>query len=144
MLIEHPIQVRILAEDVRPWRKGFKGTVALALTELSPEENLAFQTRLNGLFGACGCRTGAVGSLAALALVVIGAVSGSAPLVDLGAVATVGVGSLAFLAGAALGKGAGLVHAHLQLRQTLAELYGRVAPRRPGRESRMPLVLVPE
>ncbi|MCA9737924.1 MAG: hypothetical protein R3E98_01855 [Gemmatimonadota bacterium] len=140
MLIEHPIQVRILAEDVRPWRKGFKGTVALALTALSPEENLAFQTRLNRLFGACGCRTGAVGSLAALALVVIGAVSGS----DLGTAATVGMGSVAFLAGGALGKGVGLVHAHLQLRRTLAELYGRVTPRRPGRESRMPLVLVPE
>lgn len=127
MLIEHPAQVSSLARRVRPWSKGFAGTVALALPSLSARENLAFQSRLNILLDACGCGTGGVFSVAAIILVLLAALSGATWLADLGPLGTTGVALTAFVMGGALGKALGLVHAHVRLRRTLEELYERVA-----------------
>ena len=125
MLIEHPIQVRSLIEGMSAWSSGFDGTLALSLEALSAEENLAFQVRLNRLYGACGCGTGGVASVVSLGLVGIAAVTGSLGFSTLGPVKAVGLGLLAVFVGGAVGKAIGLAHARGQLRSTLNELLAR-------------------
>lgn len=125
MLVEHPAQVRAMADRVRPWSRGVHGTVALRLPGLSAEENLVFQNRLNALLDACGCGTGGVLSVVAAAPVVLAALSGASWIAGVGPLTTLGFALLAFLVGGAVGKALGLAHAHLRLKRTLEELLRR-------------------
>ncbi|MEZ4415457.1 MAG: hypothetical protein R3E10_06855 [Gemmatimonadota bacterium] len=141
MLIEHPIQVRILAGGVRLWSKGFAGTVALGLGALTPAENLAFQERLNALLANRAWRAAGFAALLALGLVTVWTRGQGSPWLG---VPAWWVGAAATAVGAGIGKAIGTAYAHVCLRRSFQELYDRVSPRRPGKASRVPLILVAE
>ena len=104
---------------------GASRAYLLRLGDLSPEENLSMQDRINLLASACGCSSAAVTSLLItfgyLAQVIRTGLESSGGLITVSVVFIV-----LFLVSGAIGKIAGLLYSQWQLRRTLAELLGRV------------------
>jgi hypothetical protein len=102
-------------------------SIVLKLPELTPEEQIRWQIRLNRQSLQCGCHEGVFASFLAEALYVAYLLLGHSAITIWGSVG-IGLG-VAFAAGS-VGKGMGLLRAHLVYRSMARQMLAVVISRR--------------
>jgi hypothetical protein len=103
----------------RPWLKlRHPPAVRVAVPGLSEVRTVALQAAIDKYGRACGCRAGKLGLAIAAALLAVAAVADPS-LYDAGPAPVVTVVLAVLAAGALIGKFAGLLRAHAQLRRTV-------------------------